>query len=174
MCSQPIDFARQLCFQFSPLSLQSINITCKSTGFRGSRDRNNMQWTSIHCIRQWIPETFKKAQGKDQKQNGNADLIFMMLRERDSEKDWGILMKDLIGIRNYWLCTFEKLYSSLTKLHFLKKTLYFPYCVWYNTYSKWQRLQDQDKIHNHILFFFPFLIPVSNWNFLIPVSNYNV
>lgn len=40
----------------------------------------------------------KKAQGKDQNQNGNADLIFMMLGEMDSEKDCSILMKHSIGI----------------------------------------------------------------------------
>lgn len=44
---------------------------------------------------------FKKAQGKDQKDNGNTDLIFMMLGETDSEKDWSRHNKDLIGIINY-------------------------------------------------------------------------
>jgi len=38
-----------------------------------------------------MSEMLKKVQGKDKKHNGNADLIFMMLGEADSEKDWSIL-----------------------------------------------------------------------------------
>lgn len=41
--------------------------------------------------------------------------VFMLLEKTDSEKDWSILMKDLIGTMNYELCTLEKLYGSVTK-----------------------------------------------------------
>lgn len=51
--------------------------------------------------------------------------VFMLLEKTDSEKDWSILMKDLIDTMNYELCTLEKLYSSLTKSH-LKKPIKFP------------------------------------------------
>lgn len=43
----------------------------------------------------------RKAQVKDQDESGNTDLIFIMLGEMESEKDWSILMKDLIGMIIY-------------------------------------------------------------------------
>lgn len=60
----------------------------------------------------------RKAQVKDQDESGNTDLIFIMLGEMESEKDWSILMKDLIGMIIYWFWTFKKHYNLLTKLHF--------------------------------------------------------
>lgn len=37
--------------------------------------------------------------------------VFMLLEKPDSEKDWNILIKNLIGTMNYELFTFEELYS---------------------------------------------------------------
>lgn len=68
--------------------------------------------------------------------------VFTLLEKTDSEKDWSILMKDLIGTMNYELGTLEKLHSSQTKLH-LKNPLDFPYV--YVIFSKWQRLRIRPK-----------------------------